>query len=187
MVAHEEREGKSATREEEDDAGEVAAPSKLKLAGHYAMLGFAPLVAVVALVVAVMAMSGNRHSQEQADKAIAAADNLGKSLEAAKSELERLRLSMAQEKNGREEERRQQEELAAKIVLNVSQLQTKLKVSPTLEQQLQPPASAPVAAPAAAAPAAAPAASKAAPAAPGRRLAPEAQAIKESIEKFNRQ
>lgn len=183
MAAHEEREEKGATREE-DDAGEEAA-SKLKLAAHYVMLGFAPLVAVAALVVALMAMSGNRASEEQANKAIAAADSLGKSLEATKSEMEMLRLAIAQEKNGDEEERRKQDELAAKIVQNISQLQTKLKVSPTLELQLQPPASAPVAAPAAA-PAAAPGAAAGATGV-SRKPAPEVQAIKEAIEKFNRQ
>lgn len=184
MVAHEEREGRSATREEEDDAAEVAAPSKLKLVGHYAMLGFAPVVAVVALVVAIMAMSGSQSGEEQANKAIAATENLDKSMEAAKSELERLRLAMAQDKNGKEDERRQQDALAAKIIQNITQLQAKLKVSPTLEQQLQPPASAPAASPAAAEGAAAPVGAKGT---TDKKLGAQMNAIKEAIEQFNKQ
>jgi hypothetical protein len=186
MAAREEHEGKSATHEKEGDAGE-AAPSKLKLVGHYAMLGIGPLLAIVALVVAVMALSGNRASEQQATKAVAAAANLEKSLEATRNELERLKLSIAQEKNGQNEERRQREEREAKIVQNITQVQAKLKISPTLEQQLQAPASAPAAASAAAAPAAAaPAASKAGATGGEKKFGPEAQAIKESIEKFNR-
>ncbi len=190
MASHQEPEGKSATREDNDDAEEGAAPSRLKLAAHYAMLGFAPVVAVLALVVAVMAVGSNRSSQEQINKAVAATDSLNKSLEATRNELERLRFSMAHEKSGLDEELKKRDELAAKIVQNVNQLQVKLKISPTLEQQLQQPASAPVAAPAAAPAAASAAAAPAAMAGTAgadKKSSARMDALKEAIEKFNKQ
>lgn len=186
MATSQEREGKSAARESDEDTEDAAAPSKagaaMRLVGRYAMLGFGPLVAVVALVVAAMAMSANQSSQEQINKAVAATDSLNKSLEATRSELERLGLSMTQEKNGQNEERKKQDELVAKIVQNVNQMQMKLKISPTLEQQLQPPASAP----AAAAPAAAPVPMAGATGA-DKKLGAQMNAMKEAIEKFNKQ
>lgn len=174
-------------REESSEAEETSvAPSKLKTAARYAMLGFAPLVAVVALVVAVMAVSGNRSGEEELGKAVAATDGLKKDLEAARTELDRLRLAMASDKSRQEEERLKQKELEARLVQNITQLQVKMKISPTLEQQLQPPASAPAAAPAAASAAAAPAAMSATKDT-GKELSPQVKAIKEAIEKFNRQ
>lgn len=173
-------------REESGDATESAAPSRLKLAARYAMLGFAPAVAVVALIVAAMAVSGNRSSEEQLGKAAAATDSLSVNLAEARSELERLRLAMASDKSRREEERRKQEELEARLIRNISQLQAKAKISPTLEQQLQQPASAPADAPAAASAPAAPAAMSATTGA-GKELSPQVKAMKEAIEKFNRQ
>lgn len=186
MASHQEPEGKSATRKDEEDVEEAAVPSKMKLAAHYAMLGFAPVVAMLALIVAVMAVSGNRSSQEQLGKAVAATDSLKTSLDAAKSELERLRFSMAHEKNRQDEERLRQEELEAKIIQNINQLQVKAKISPTLEMQLQQPASAPAAAPAAASAVAAPAAMAAATGADKKHGA-RMDALKEAIEQFNKQ
>lgn len=169
-------------REESSEAETSVAPSKLQLAARYAMLGFAPLVAVMALVVAVVAVSGNRSGEEQLGKAVAATEGLEKDLEAAKTELDRLRLAMASDKSRQEEERLKQKELEARLVQNITQLQMKAKISPTLEQQLQPPASAPAAASAAGAPATMSPATGA-----GKELSPQVKAIKEAIEKFNKQ
>lgn len=170
---------------EEDSAAEVGTPSsKLKLVAHYAVLGVGPLVAIVALVVAVLALGGNRSGEEQIGKLAAKTNGMDESLAAAKNELERLKLAMAQEKNRQEDERQRQKELEDKIILNISQLQSKAKITPTLEQQLQSPASAPASAPAATG-AAAPATTS--PAAGERKPGSQAQAIKEAIEKFNKQ
>jgi hypothetical protein len=176
--------------------------AKLKLIAHYAILAFAPVVSVVALVVAVIAVTSN---QSQADRAqlselISRIDSLNASLADTKGELESLKFAMAREKTMRGEERKKVDERDTKIIQNVSRLQAKLKVSPTLEDQLREVASAPAAAPSVAsavsAPAAAPvpAAADKKPAVAAPKSKPEAadktpaqaKVLKDAIEKFNK-
>jgi hypothetical protein len=211
------------TAEEGDSALSKAdlVRAKLKVVAHYAMIGFAPVVSVAALVVGVIAMV---HSPSQADRAklkelTAKVDSLSASLSATKSDLETLKLNLAHEKNMHVDERKKQDELDERIVQNVTRLQAKLKVSPTLEAQLREAASAPVAASsvasAASAPTAAPAlpavdkkqsAPAASPSATARKqaetaskakqkskpevddkAAPQVKALRDAIEKFNKQ
>jgi|GEM_PF-6099284 hypothetical protein len=110
---------------------------KLTLVGHYIMLGLAPVIAVCALGVAIAAVIGNQAGEEQLSKSIAKIDSLSVSLASTKGELEKLKVSIAQEKGLQEEERKKQEERLAKIVQNITPLQLKLKISPTLEEQLR--------------------------------------------------
>lgn len=139
-------------RDRERDAADEdeAAPEgnqlrqKLKLVAHYAMLGFAPVVAVMALLVAIF--SGNHSDTAQAGDVNARIDSLNASLQATRSELDNLKFVMSREKAMRLDERRKMEDVDEKIVQNVTRLQTKLKVAPTLEEQLRVAASAPVAA-----------------------------------------
>ncbi|ADE11068.1 hypothetical protein [Sideroxydans lithotrophicus] len=201
---------------EEDDGSPSKADllrAKLKVVAHYAMIGFAPFVSVVALVVGVIALTSN---QSQADRAklqelTARVDGLNASLSAIRNDLETLKLNSAREKNLHAEERKKLDEQDAKIIQSVTHLQVKLKVSPTLETQLREAASAPVAASSVAgavsAPVAAPAlpaagkdqtATATKPAAPasnakskpeaaGKKESPQVKAMRDAIEKFNKQ
>lgn len=180
------QEEKSATREGGEDAEEVAAPSKMKLVAHYAMLGFPPLLAIVALVVAVVAVSGSRSSQEQLDKITSDMNGVSASLSSTRSELEKLRFALSRDNATHDEERKKQDELLAKVIQNINQVQVKAKISPTLGDQLAQAASAPVAAPAAAGAAPAPAPGAGAKG-PEKKLGAQMNAMKEAIEQFNKQ
>jgi hypothetical protein len=189
------------------DTEEVAAPvqsdmrAKLKIAAHYAMLGFAPVVSVVALVIAVVAVSGNSSKSDRAQLSEYAAriESLNASLSETRNELENHKLAMVREKSQHADERKKADEYDAKVVQNISRLQAKMKVSPTLEEQLREaekvPASAPVVGNAASAPVTAPAATVAEKKPPipepvikqSEKTAPQVKALKEAIQKFNRQ
>lgn len=204
-----EKDRESRDRDAEEDSAPVSKSdlvrAKLKLIGHYAMLAFAPVVAVIALVAAVIAVADNR---SQADRAqlgvlISKIDSLNASLADTKGELENLKFAMSREKTARGEERKKADERDAKVIQNLSRLQTKLKVSPTIEDQLREVASAPAATPVAisatSAPAATPApvvtekkpatpvpAPKAANKTSDAKTPAQAKALKEAIEKFNK-
>lgn len=187
--------------EEEGDTPAANADSRLKTITHYAVLAFAPVVSVAALVVAMFAVTGNQSQPErsQVSELIAKVDGLNASLTATKGELDSLKFAMSREKTMHGEERKKADELDAKIIQNVTRLQTKLKVAPTLEDQWREAASAPAVAPvvasAVSAPAAVPAAATAGtdkkPAAAavskGTEKTPvQAKALKDAIEKFNK-
>ncbi|MBI5891839.1 MAG: hypothetical protein HZB47_14415 [Nitrosomonadales bacterium] len=143
----------------DDDQGTPAPEgdvrAKLKIAAHYAMLGFAPVVSVLALVAALFA-NGNHSDPAQLSELAAQVNNLNASLAASRAELENLKFGMSREKSQRGDERRKAEEIDELVIRNVSRLQTKLKVAPTLEEQLQAAVKAPEAASAAAGAASAP-------------------------------
>lgn len=117
-------------------------PHKKNHIAHYALLGFAPAVAVLALTVAVIAVTSNQSSQAQLSKAAAQIENLNTSLSASQSELEKLKAAMAQEKNIQDNERKNLDDRMTIIIQNITPLQKKLKISPTLEEQLRQPSSA---------------------------------------------
>lgn len=181
-----------------------AAPSRadliriqLKHAAHYISTGFAPVVSAIALALALVAIVGNQTAQERLGKTTAKLESISAAQPASKAELEKLKTAMTQEKTLRdeelkkrdeqlkalEEERKKQDELLAKIVQNVSKLQVKAKITPTLEQQLRQAASAPAAT-------TTPTAQAAAPAAPPKpvekKFSPQVQSMKEAIEQYNK-
>jgi hypothetical protein len=146
------------------DEGEEAVASKsdlirakLGLIGHYVLLAFAPTVAVVALIFAVMAYTGSQSNRARLNETNSRIDNISAIQSEPKGETDIFQVSLAHEKAQSAEERKKQVEKDAKIISNVTQLQVKLKVSPTLDEQLKDDAKAPaVASPAASAPSAAP-------------------------------
>lgn len=164
---------------------------RLKLIANYVIDGFPPVVAVIALIVAVFAVNDNKSSQAQLSKAAAKIDSMSASLLASKGELEKLKVAMAQEKVMREEEHKKQEERVTQIIQGVSKLQVKMKISPTLEEQLHQPVSAAVTSSVASA-ASAPASAAPAPAKTDvstgtvKKPGTQVQILKESIEKFNK-
>ena len=201
MTKHPEAEEKPSEDKTEDGS---APPSKaallrakLKLVGSYAMRGFAPVMSVVALVIAVLGFTGNRSGQVQFDKVAAGMDNVNASLATSKTRLEKLEASMVQEQTAQQDERRKRDTQVTEIIQGVTRLQEKMKVFPTLEEVLYLPASAAVAAPPAVAPAsAAPSAvapavaakSAVAAAAPAvkEKKPSQAQIIKDQIDRFNK-
>lgn len=214
MADHQEQE-KNASQDKSSD-GSVAlskadkARLKLKLIARYALLGLVPVVAVGALVVAVIAITDNRSGQKQLGEMAAKIEGLNTSLSATKAELEKLKASAAKEKAQQNEELLKQDERVTKIIQNITPLQVKLKIRPTLDEQLQQPAGAPAPAPAAAvshtAPATAPhtvaphgAAAPATPHASGatsapaktpaatdKTISPQVKAMKEAIQQYNK-
>lgn len=166
---------------------------KLRLYAGYVLDGFAPFVAVVALIVAVIAVNGNKSSQAQLGQLsqyAARIESLNTSLLASRVELETLKAAMAQEKAMQEAVHNKQDERVSQIIPSVSKLQAKMKISPTLEQQMHQPLAAFVPADASATPVAFKTAAEPVQAAvladtekkPGDRM----QVLKESIEKFNK-
>lgn len=125
-------------------ADDSTSPSKaifLKRIVNYAILGFAPVVAILALVIAVIAVTGNQPgqtnqaSQTQFSKAATEIDGMSASLSASKDELERLKAAMAHEKT-------RQEERMTIIIRNITELQVIMHISPTLDEELHQPAKA---------------------------------------------
>ncbi len=96
-----------------EDAGAEAPPpgktgAMLKLVMHYTLLAFAPVVAVIALVVAVIAI--NRHPDEgMQDAAATRSAELAAALADTRAEVESLKLILARERSVREEEYKQLE------------------------------------------------------------------------------
>jgi hypothetical protein len=114
------------------------------------MLGFAPVVAVVAMVVAIFAIMGNQSGHAQISKDATEIGALKETLSASKLELDKLKamiVSASRENALLNEKIKKQDELLTRVVQNVTPIQTKLKISPTLEAQLLGPASAVSAAP----------------------------------------
>lgn len=137
--------------EEEDDIPASKADlvrAKLKYFAHYAMLAFAPVVSIAALLVAMIAASDHHAQSESAllKDITSRIESLSASLSETKGELDNLKFAMAREKALRAEERKKADELDTKIVQSLSHLQAKSKVSPTLEEQLREAASAPASA-----------------------------------------
>jgi hypothetical protein len=108
---------------------------KLKLMAGYAMRG-SPVLAVLALVIAVIAVMGNLSTQTQLSMASAEVGSLNASLLATKGELEELKLAMLKNKAALEGEHKKHEELDAEIIRNITNLQIKFKIYPSLEEQL---------------------------------------------------
>jgi hypothetical protein len=92
------------------------------------------------------------------------------------------------ERKKQDEKNNNQDEQAIKIIQNVSKMQVKMRISPTLEDQLRQPviASAVGAVPATVAPAAAPVAKAAVPTGNDKKYSPQVQAIKDAIDKLNK-
>lgn len=198
MSTHPKQEEKSSSRERGDSSDDQAADEssgsskaefvrqKLMVVAHYAAIGFAPVVAVIALTIAVIAVTGNRSSQTQLSELTARLDSANTSLSAAKSEMERIHIALSQLKAQQEDAHKKQEELVEKIVQDITRLQVKMKISPTLEEQLHQPASAAVAAPVASSAPVSANTPVVAPVAIEKKPSPQLKAIREAIEKFNK-
>ena len=91
-----------------------------------------PVIAILALIIAVIAVTNNRSIQAQLDIAIGNSE----SLSASKIEFEKLKIAVAADKALQEDERKKQDELSSEIIRNITNLQIKMKIYPTLEEQM---------------------------------------------------
>lgn len=189
----------SARSSDSKDAKAIKASSKadlvrlkLKLISNYVLDGFAPFVAVIALIVAVIAVNGNKSGHAQLSQSAAKIDSMSASLLASRAELEKLKAAMTQEKSLQQEVNKKQDERVAAIIQNISKLQVKMKISPTLEEQLLQPASASAVTPLVANAASAPVAAVPVPATAAvstgadKKPGAQVQILKEAINKFNK-
>lgn len=157
---------------------------KLKPGLNYVLDGFPPVIAVIALIVAVFALNENRSLRSQLSTAVAKLESLStnknipsrEDLDKVKASIEVLEKDNAvlvQEKVMHDAEMNQQSERVTKIIQGVSKLQVKMKISPTLEAQMREPVVVPIAAPSPAPKAAtAPVAVAVPPPAPAKAVAP---------------
>jgi DNA-binding protein H-NS len=195
--------GKSSVNKETDVSAKPSKADlvrlKLKLISSYVIDGFAPFVAVIALIVAMVAVNGNKSGQAQLSQSAAKIDSMAAKVDsmsaillASRAELEKLKAAKAQENALQQEENKKQDERLTPVIQSISKLQVKMKISPTLEEQLHQPASAAAATPFAASAVSVPAAAVAVPAkadvATGADKKPGAQVqiLKEAINKFNK-
>lgn len=195
MVSHHEKGEKSAapdnkhpsdnhSAEEKTDTPKVSPiRQKLSLIAHYILLGLVPVISVISLAIGVFALTANRSGEEQLSKSVAKIESLNASLSASKAELEKLKASIAQENIAQEEERKKLDDKLAKIVQNITPLQVKLKIFPTLEEQLRQAAVASAVLPAVAS--SVPAATAVSNSAEKKPLS-QVQVMKEAIEKYNK-
>jgi septal ring factor EnvC (AmiA/AmiB activator) len=126
--------------------------------------------------------------QAQLDTTNASLNQANAALSISQLQLKRLEAAAVPEKAAHDAAEKKQDELTAKIIQNLTPLQIKLKIHPTLEEQLNPPASAVPAAPVAAA-APAPAAQKPEPKPkkPEPKQSPRVKSMLDAIHKFNEQ
>jgi hypothetical protein len=121
--------------------------ARLGLVVHYVFLGFAPVLSVVALIVALVAFTGNQSNKVLLGEIAAQVKNMSANVSETKTDVDIFKVPLAHEKAMLGEERKKQAERETKIIKDVTQLQIKLKVSPTLEEQLRESAVVPVVAP----------------------------------------
>lgn len=183
---------KTESTESKQEPQDEGAPSKadllslkLKEIASYIAIGFAPIAAAAALALAVIAIIVTQSAQTQSGDATTKLEKLNASLNANRIELEKLKAELAQSKAMNDEAHKQQAEQTEKLVQAISQLQAKLKVSPTLQEQMLHPASAPVVPAASAAPPPVTAAPTTPPA--DKKSSAQIQALKQALEKFNKQ
>jgi hypothetical protein len=161
----------------------------IKTGGRFVAEGFAPVVSIVALVVAVIAVSGNQANQSQFKEGLAKVNGMNAGLLAIKNDLEKFRVALAQEKTLQDDERKKLDESLTKIVQGVTRVQVKLKVSPTVEEQLRqtdgPPAATP---PASGAKTNSPMVAPAADASSAeKKHSPQVKTMMEAIKNYNKQ
>lgn len=150
MADHQEEEAKSGAADgKKPAAGKASAEGgassksqamqmKLKKVLGYAVMGFAPVVALAALGIAVSVLLGNQSARTQLHNDTVAIERLNSALASSKAELERLRVAVAKESAAQSDKFKQQDEELMKLTQSIIPLQIKLKISPTLGDPVLP-------------------------------------------------
>ncbi|MFA6014404.1 MAG: hypothetical protein WC742_05005 [Gallionellaceae bacterium] len=112
---------------------------KLKVLTHYLGLGFVPGIAVFGVVLGSWALIQNSANKHRIESDAAVIEELRTTLAMSRKEFDRLKTVVHKEKTVHGEKLKKHEERIAKIVENLTPIQVKLRISPTLEQQLNPP------------------------------------------------
>jgi len=120
----------------------LPSPSAQNDVWHYARISFAPLVTLLALSIAIFAVRNNQLSQEQLGKATIQIENLNTSLTATQNALKKLQSEMIQKDTLQDEEQKKLNAQIPILIQNINALQVKLKIHPTLTEQLRLPTSA---------------------------------------------
>lgn len=199
MTSHPEHEHKRPDDEKAEEAGVLSKSeqlrAKLKMVGHYVLLALAPVLAIIALAVAMIAVSGVHSNQKQLAEMNNKIEGLSTSLSNAKAEADKLKMAMLKEKTQQNEELAKQNGQLNLLIHNITQLQVKLKVSPTLEDQLRQPVAisqaTPISAvveshPVSAVGATPPSTKKVVSAPADKSISPQVRAMKEAIDMYNK-
>ena len=168
-----------ADSEEDDTIDDTAASPSLM---HYVMMGFGPFVAVLALMFAIISMARIPSLQAKMADADAKIQKLNTDLASSRIELAKLKDALRQEISARTLDDQKRDQMTATIIRNITPLQLKLRIHPTLEEQLGSTAAAsgvPVTTP----PSSAPAGSKA----DGKKPPDQVKSMMDAIKKFNAQ
>jgi hypothetical protein len=140
MARQPEHEDAATDRKDEGDKASAPKAARLKTwaskGGQYIAEGFAPVVSLVALVTAVIAVTGNQAAQTQLKEGLAKVNGMNAGLLTIRGDLEKLKMTLAQEKSLQDGERKKLDDSLAKIIQGLTRVQVKLKVSPTVEEQL---------------------------------------------------
>jgi hypothetical protein len=185
----------------EDTSEEVAAAStggawqaRLREVGDLVAHNAAIILAILAVTISFVSIYGLKTSQANLAEATAKVNDLSARLAASKIAFEKYQSTVVQEKGAQEEERKKLDNVLQQIIQSVSQQQAKMKVSPTLEEVLRAGTATQASSAVAAANTQNPAgattvAAEKKPAATAEQAAkpstPQAQSIKEAIQKFN--
>lgn len=145
MASHPESAENSSAENAADASG--AKPSKLdvlrvKLKGvtHYLRLGIVPGIAVLGVGLGFWALLQNSANKHRIESDAAVIEELRTTLAMSRKEFEKLKTAVQKEKAAHNEKLKKYEERIVKIIENLTPIQVKLRISPTLEQQLNPPA-----------------------------------------------
>lgn len=107
---------------------------KLKLVFHYALLA-SPVLGLLGIVLAIIALVVGRAAPPP-DTSNARIEALSASLTETRNELENLKFMLAHERSARADERKADNARLEKTIQHVTRLESKSKVTPTLESEL---------------------------------------------------
>ena len=143
---------------------------------HYLLMGAGAFLGIVALMFAVIMMIRIPAMQTRVADAAAKVHKLEADLTSSRIEMKKLKDALKQEHTARMQAAQRHAAMSAQIVSDVSQIQTRLKIHPTLEQKIS------LSGSASAVPGTAPMAGSTA---NGKQPADQAKAMLNAIKKFN--
>ena len=173
--------------------------ARLREVGNIVAHNAAIIMAILAVTISFISIYGLKASQASLAEATAKVNDLAARLASSRIAFEKYQATVVQEKIAQEEERKKLDHVLQQIIQSVSQQQAKMKISPTLEEVLragsavQPgsavtgAATAPLPTTSAALPVAGEKKAATVPEKPAKPLSPQAQSIKEAIQKLNTQ